>query len=192
MQEALDRAAAGFSAVKVKVGFGVADDIVVLRAIAAALRGSGVAMMIDANHAYGVADAIALGRAVADLELLWFEEPVAPEDRDGYAEVRRALTMPIAGGENEHTLYGFRDLLAARGVDIVAARPRVLRRLHGGEAHRRAGAGERPARQPARLGHRRRAGGLGAADRRAAGRASRAATRSSRCSSTTAPTTRSG
>ena len=119
VQEALDRAAAGFSAVKVKVGFGVADDVAVLRAIAAALAGSGVAMLMDANHAYGVADAIALGRAVADLGLVWFEEPVAPEDRDGYAEVRRALTMPIAGGENEHTLYGFRDLLAARGVDIV-------------------------------------------------------------------------
>ncbi len=119
VQEALERAAAGFSAVKVKIGFGVADDIVVLREIAAALDGSGVAMMMDANHAYGVADAIAVGRAVADLDLLWFEEPVAPEDRDGYAAVRRALTIPIAGGENEHTLYGFRDFLAGGGVDIV-------------------------------------------------------------------------
>jgi D-galactarolactone cycloisomerase len=119
VQEARDRAAEGFSAVKVKVGFGVADDIAVLRAIAAALRDSGTAMLIDANHAYGVAEAIALGRAVADLGLLWFEEPVAPEDRDGYAEVRRAVTMPIAGGENEHTLYGFRDFIAARGVDVV-------------------------------------------------------------------------
>ena len=117
--EALERAAAGFTAVKVKIGFGVADDVAVLRAIADALRGTGVAMMIDANHAYGVADAIALGRAVADLDLLWFEEPVAPEDRAGYAEVRRSVTMPIAGGENEHTLYGFRDFLAGGGVDIV-------------------------------------------------------------------------
>jgi D-galactarolactone cycloisomerase len=119
VQEALDRAATGFSAVKVKVGFGVADDIVVLREIASALDGSGVAMLMDANHAYGVADAIALGRAVADLDLGWFEEPVAPEDHAGYAEVRRAVTMPIAGGENEHTLYGFRDFIAARGVDVV-------------------------------------------------------------------------
>jgi D-galactarolactone cycloisomerase len=117
--EALDRAAAGFSAVKVKVGFGVADDIAVLREIAAALQGSGVRMLMDANHAYGVADAIALGRAVADLDIGWFEEPVAAEDLAGYAEVRRAVPMPIAGGENEHTLYGFRDFIAARGVDVV-------------------------------------------------------------------------
>ncbi|MEO8304785.1 MAG: mandelate racemase/muconate lactonizing enzyme family protein [Betaproteobacteria bacterium] len=119
VQEALDRAATGFSAVKVKVGFGVADDIAVMSAIGAALTGSGVAMLMDANHAYGVAEAIALGRAVAALNLIWFEEPVAPEDLAGYAEVRRALTMPIAGGENEHTLYGFRDFIASRGVDIV-------------------------------------------------------------------------
>jgi D-galactarolactone cycloisomerase len=44
---------------------------------------------------------------------------VAPEDYAGYGEVRRAVTMPIAGGENEHTLYGFRDLIAARAVDVV-------------------------------------------------------------------------
>jgi D-galactarolactone cycloisomerase len=119
VEEARTRAAAGFPAVKVKVGFGVADDIAVLREIAAALDGSGVAMLIDANHAYGVAEAVALGRAVADLGLLWFEEPVAPEDYAGYGEVRRAVTMPIAGGENEHTLYGFRDLIAARAVDVV-------------------------------------------------------------------------
>ncbi|MEP7275429.1 MAG: mandelate racemase/muconate lactonizing enzyme family protein [Betaproteobacteria bacterium] len=119
VQEALDRAAAGFAAIKVKVGFGVAADIGVLRAIAGALKGSGVQMLMDANHAYGVAEAIALGRAVADLSIGWFEEPVAPEDRAGYAEVRRAVPMPIAGGENEHTAYGFRDFIAARGVDVL-------------------------------------------------------------------------
>ena len=119
VQEARDRAQAGFPAVNVKVGFGVADDVAVLRAIADALQGSGVRMLIDANHAYGVAEALALGRAVAGLDLQWFEEPVAPEDLAGCAEVRRGLTMPIAGGENEHTLYGFRDLIAARAVDVV-------------------------------------------------------------------------
>ena len=117
--EARQRVADGFSAVKIKVGFGVAADIEVMRAIARALEDTGVTMLMDANHAYGVADAIALGRGVGDLGIGWFEEPVAPEDIAGYGEVRRALTMPIAGGENEHTLYGFRDLFAARAVDIA-------------------------------------------------------------------------
>jgi D-galactarolactone cycloisomerase len=66
-----------------------------------------------------VADAIRLGRALEEYNLRWYEEPVAPEDLLGYAEVRRALSIPIAGGENEHTLYGFRELLAARCVDVA-------------------------------------------------------------------------
>ena len=61
--------------------------------------------MIDTNHAYGVADAIRLGRELEDMgwRLRWYEEPVVQEDLDGYAEVRRALATPIAGGENEYT-----------------------------------------------------------------------------------------
>ncbi len=117
--EARQRCAEGFGAVKVKVGFGVAADVAVVGAIAEALQGSGVALLIDANHAYGVADAIALGRAVAPFGVCWFEEPVAPEDVAGYAEVRRALPIPIAGGENEHTVFGFRELIGARAVDIA-------------------------------------------------------------------------
>ena len=41
------------------------------------------------------------------------------EDLDGYGEVRRALATPIAGGENEYTLFGFRELFARRAVDIA-------------------------------------------------------------------------
>ena len=51
--------------------------------------------------------------------LRWYEEPVVQEDLDGYAEVRRALATQIAGGENEYTLFGFRNLLAARALDIA-------------------------------------------------------------------------
>jgi D-galactarolactone cycloisomerase len=51
--------------------------------------------------------------------VLWFEEPVVPEDRDGYRRVREALDVPVAGGEAEFTRYGFRDLIAGGCVDIV-------------------------------------------------------------------------
>jgi D-galactarolactone cycloisomerase len=51
--------------------------------------------------------------------LRWYEEPVTQEDLDGYGEVRRALATPIAGGENEYTLFGFRALFARRAVDIA-------------------------------------------------------------------------
>ncbi len=53
------------------------------------------------------------------LDILWFEEPISPEDRDGYVEVTRALDMAVAGGENEFTRWGFRDTVARKAMDIV-------------------------------------------------------------------------
>jgi len=118
-QEAEGHLAAGFRALKIKLGFGIEDDLDVMRAIKKVAGESEV--MIDVNHAYSVADAIRLGRELQDMgwRLRWYEEPVAQEDLDGYAEVRRALATPIAGGENEYTLFGFRNLLASRGLDIA-------------------------------------------------------------------------
>ena len=118
-QEAERHVAQGFSAYKVKLGFGIGDDLAVMRAIGE-VAGRHEAM-IDVNHAYGVAEAIRLGRSLEDMgwRLRWYEEPVVQEDLEGYAEVRRALGTPIAGGENEYTAFGFRRLFAARAVDIA-------------------------------------------------------------------------
>ncbi len=104
---------------KIKLGFGVDDDVRVMQEIGAALGDAPVTLMIDTNHAYGVADAIRLGRALERYQLRWYEEPVAQEDLAGYREVRQAVGCPVAGGENEFTLFGFRDLIGARAVDIV-------------------------------------------------------------------------
>jgi D-galactarolactone cycloisomerase len=118
-QEAEGHVAKGFRALKIKLGFGIDDDLDVMRAIQKTAGKQEV--MIDVNHAYSVADAIRLGRELEDMgwRLRWYEEPVVQEDLEGYAEVRRALTTPIAGGENEYTGFGFRQLLEKRGVDIA-------------------------------------------------------------------------
>jgi len=118
-EEALAHWEAGFTAMKVKLGFGIADDIHVMQVVRSALGDRAVTLMVDTNHAYGVADALRLGRTLESLNLSWYEEPVAPEDYAGYREIRSALKIPIAGGENEHSLYGFRELLGQRCVDIV-------------------------------------------------------------------------
>ena len=119
VQEAEQHLSRGFTAFKVKLGFGLDDDFAVMRAIRE-VAGKHEAM-IDVNHAYGVAEAIRLGHGLEEMgwRLRWYEEPVVQEDLQGYAEVRRALSTPIAGGENEYTGFGFRNLFSARAVDIA-------------------------------------------------------------------------
>jgi D-galactarolactone cycloisomerase len=118
-QEAEGHVAAGFRALKIKLGFGIDDDLAVMRAIREVAAKQEV--MIDVNHAYGVAEAIRLGRELENMgwRLRWYEEPVVQEDLEGYAEVRRALATPIAGGENEYTAFGFNRLLSRRAIDIA-------------------------------------------------------------------------
>lgn len=118
-EEAIAHYEAGFRAMKVKLGYGLADDIAVMAAVARAIDTRPVTLMVDTNHAYGVGDAVRLGQALAHYDLRWYEEPVAPEHIAGYREVRSRVSMPVAGGENEHTLYGFRDFLGAGAVDIA-------------------------------------------------------------------------
>ena len=117
--EAIRHHDAGFRVMKIKLGYGVDDDIKCMKAIGEAVEGRGITLMIDTNHAYGRAEALRLGRALERYNLRWYEEPVVPEDLRGYSEMRDELTMPIAGGENEHTLFGYRDLFAANAVDIA-------------------------------------------------------------------------
>ena len=108
----------GFSAVKLKIGFGVAEDAALVRACREAV-GPRVGLMLDANHGYDVVEAIALGRKVADCDIGWFEEPVVPEDLESYVEVRRGQPIPVAGGETWFTRWNFREVFNARAVDIA-------------------------------------------------------------------------
>lgn len=117
--EARQHFEAGFRLMKVKLGYGVDDDIEVMRAVWRAVGGKGVTLMVDTNHAYGRAEALRLGYVLDDYDLRWYEEPVVPEDVDGYCELRGKLRTPLAGGENEHTLFGFRELLGRHAVDIA-------------------------------------------------------------------------
>jgi D-galactarolactone cycloisomerase len=117
-EEAAEACALGFTAIKHKVGFGVAEDADLTRAIRETI-GPKVALMVDANHAYDAVAAIQLGRMIEQYDIGWFEEPVPPEDIDGSLQVKAALTIPIASGECEFTRMGFRPLLERRAVDYV-------------------------------------------------------------------------
>jgi D-galactarolactone cycloisomerase len=116
--EAAGYVAEGFTAIKLKIGFGIEADVRATRAVRRAI-GDDVTLMVDANEAYDAVAAIRLGRMIEEYDIAWFEEPVPPEDLDGYRAVKAALSIPIAGGECEFTRFGFRDLLVTHAVDIV-------------------------------------------------------------------------
>ncbi len=111
-EEAVQHCEAGFKAMKIKLGFGIDDDIAVMEAIGRALGADhGCELMVDTNHAYGRAEAEKLGHVLEEHNVRWYEEPLVAEDIEGYRELRRALSVPIAAGENEHSIYGFSRLL---------------------------------------------------------------------------------
>ncbi len=118
VEEALGYKKDGFFAMKLKVGYGIDEDMRLVRAVREAI-GDDVLLMVDANHAYNAAEAIRLARQMEKYDVYWFEEPVPPEDIDGYIEVKQKSGILIAGGECEFTRYGFRELITRRAVDIL-------------------------------------------------------------------------
>ena len=112
----------GFKALKMKVGVGPKDDIKLIEAVRGEI-GDNFRFMVDANHGYTTHDALYVGRAMEEFSPYWFEEPVAPEDLDGYRELRAFLKVNISGGEAEFNRWGWRKLLESRGLDI--AQPEV-------------------------------------------------------------------
>lgn len=114
---------AGYLAMKIRTGVSPGTDRDKALAAKAGL-GNGIRLAVDAvqgsNPNPWTADqAIEAGRALRDLDLLWFEEPCAALDVEGHAACRRALDIPIAGGETLTTLDEIRRFLEAGAVDIL-------------------------------------------------------------------------
>ncbi|MEX0281864.1 MAG: mandelate racemase/muconate lactonizing enzyme family protein [Arenibacterium sp.] len=112
----------GFKATKMKTGLGPEADVKLCKAVARGVEGKG-RFMVDANHCYTTSDAFYVGRALDEMGAYWFEEPVAPEDLDGYRELRAGLKTNVSGGEAEFGRWGWRNILENRGLDI--AQPEV-------------------------------------------------------------------
>jgi D-galactarolactone cycloisomerase len=117
-QEALGYKKMGFSGTKLKVGYGIDTDIRYVKAVRKAI-GNDMMLMVDANHAYNATEAIRLIRRMEPFDIYWIEEPVPPEDIDGYIEVKQKSSIPVTGGECEFTRFGFRELITRRAVDIL-------------------------------------------------------------------------
>jgi len=111
-------AATGVCRVKIKIGIGPASDAERVAA-ARTVLGEEVDLIVDANGNYTVDEALESMRRIADHRIFWYEEPLPPQDFDGYAELRRKASMPIATGEALYTAWDFKRLLELRGVDVV-------------------------------------------------------------------------
>ena len=111
-----------FKAMKMKIGMGPKEDLKLVSAVRDAI-GSEFKLMVDANHAYNKNDALYVGRGLDEMNIYWFEEPVAPEDYDSYKELKEKLKTNIAGGEAEFTKYGWNQLIKNNCIDI--AQPEV-------------------------------------------------------------------
>lgn len=121
-KEAEDLLAAGFRAVKMKIGFGIERDIRRVTRLRQ-LTGPDIWIMVDANQSYDYMSAVMVGHALRDLGIRWFEEPLPWVSLHAYADLSRQLNILIAGGEAETALPTFVEVLAQRAVQIIQPDP---------------------------------------------------------------------
>ena len=115
----------GYLAMKLRFGWGPADgaegmrrNLDLVRTVREAV-GDGIDIMADAYMGWTLDYAKRMLPLLEPFNLRWLEEPVIPDDIHGYAELKAYGRVPIAGGEHEFTLHGFRHLLEARAVDYI-------------------------------------------------------------------------
>ncbi len=123
--EAAQYKAAGYKAMKLRFGWGPTDgaagmqhNVNLVRTVRETV-GDGIDVMADAYMGWTLDYAKRMLPLLEPFHLRWLEEPVVPDDIRGYAELKSYGRVPIAGGEHEFTLYGFRELLEAKAVDYI-------------------------------------------------------------------------
>jgi len=115
----------GYKAMKLRFGWGPTDGAEGMQHNVALVRtvretvGDGVDIMADAYMGWNLDYAKRMIPLLEKYNLRWLEEAVIPDDIHGYAELKKFGRIPIAGGEHEYTVHGFRQLIEARAVDYI-------------------------------------------------------------------------
>ncbi|MEH7385249.1 mandelate racemase/muconate lactonizing enzyme family protein [Bacillus sp. JJ1521] len=118
IEEAQQHLENGYQAMKLKTGFGVKEDIEYIQSVREAI-GFDVTLMADANCAFNSANARRILMEVEVAKLHWFEEPLPPEDIEGYQELKGISSTFIAAGENIFGNIGARQWVASKALDII-------------------------------------------------------------------------
>ncbi|WP_425957066.1 L-fuconate dehydratase [Xylanimonas sp. McL0601] len=109
----------GFTQIKLKVGADRDDDVRRL-ALARESVGPDVAIAVDANQRWDVADAVEWMAALAPFDIAWIEEPTSPDDILGHAAIARAVApIPVATGEHVANRVVFKQLLQAEALQVL-------------------------------------------------------------------------
>jgi L-rhamnonate dehydratase len=115
----------GYQAMKLRFGWGPADgaagmqhNLDLVRTVRETV-GDGIDIMADAYMGWNLDYAKRMIPLLEPFHLRWLEEPVLPDDLNGYAELKALNRVPIAGGEHAFTVHEFRDLLAMRALDYI-------------------------------------------------------------------------
>jgi L-rhamnonate dehydratase len=115
----------GYKAMKMRFGWGPVDGAEGMQRNVALVRtvrevvGDGIDVMADAYMGWTLDYAKRMLPLLEPFHLRWLEEPVIPDDTRGYKELKAYGRVPIAGGEHEFTIFGFRDLLEANALDYI-------------------------------------------------------------------------
>lgn len=116
---------AGYSMMKLRFGWGPLDgaegmqkNLELVRTVREVV-GDGVDIMTDAYMGWSLDYAKRMLPLLEPFHLRWLEEPVIPDDTRGYRELKSYGRVPIAGGEHEFTIFGFRELLENNAVDYI-------------------------------------------------------------------------
>ncbi|MCE5250534.1 mandelate racemase/muconate lactonizing enzyme family protein [bacterium] len=111
----------GFTAVKFgwePLGSDPDNDVALVREIRRAV-GTDRDVIIDAGLVWDAKTAIMMARRFADYDIYWLEEPLHPDDLDGYARLTGATEVRIAAGEEESERHSFIELMDRGGIDVV-------------------------------------------------------------------------
>ncbi len=110
----------GYTALKLKVGRGIRTDMQHIDAVRRSVPGS-TKLLLDLNCGYEgrIPEAIQFAHAAEPYDIYWFEEPISPDDAEGYRKIRAQIPLKMATGENDFSFNSFKRIIDSHTIDYI-------------------------------------------------------------------------